>query len=181
MMCTYIVLSEILTRFGPALLLFVLNGFMIRDFNTSVRRKRMLKAASTVIAISKSTLFPIALADVLGATDGSKTFGSGGAHHVDRGSRVRNVVTTKTSTSMEEDPSPLLSFGLTTTLSGHRLCPFHRCRHGMLRKNFAGRLKKHWGRVSAPPLASAVKVYRVIHLNGTHFIRFVAAFSTKAR
>ena len=137
MMCTYIVLSEILTRFGPALLLFVLNGVMIRDFNTSVRRKRMLKAASTVIAISKSTLFPIALADVLCATDGSKTFGSGREHHVDRGSQVRNIGATKIPTSREEDPSPLLSFGLATSLFGHRLCPLHRCRHGMLRENFA--------------------------------------------
>ena len=134
MMCTYIVLSEILTRFGPALLLFVLNGVMIRDFNTSVRRKRMLKAASTVIAISKSTLFPIALADVLGATEEAKTFGSGGEHHVDRESRVRNIGTRKTSTSMDEDPSPLLSFGLTTSLFGHRLCPLHRCRRGMQEK-----------------------------------------------
>ena len=133
MMCTYIVLSEILTRFGPALLLFVLNGVMIRDFNTSVRRKRMLKAASTVIAISKSTLFPIALAEVLGPTESAKTFGSGREHHVDRRSRVRNIGTTKTSTSIEEeDPSPLLSFGLATSLFGHRLCPFHRYRHGML-------------------------------------------------
>lgn len=87
MMVTYVVLSEIITRFGPALLLFVLNGAMIRDFNISVRRKRMLKAASTAIAISRSTLFPIALADVLG-DDGSKAIGGGA--HVGRGIRVRN-------------------------------------------------------------------------------------------
>ena len=92
MMVTYVVLSEILTRFGPALLLFVLNGAMIRDFNISVRRKRMLKAASTAIAISRSTLFPIALADVLAGADDSKAIGGGGAPHVDRGSRVRNRI-----------------------------------------------------------------------------------------
>jgi hypothetical protein len=62
MMLTYVILSEILTRFGPALLLLILNVVMIRDFNVSVQRKKTLKAASTAFAISHSSLYPLALA-----------------------------------------------------------------------------------------------------------------------
>ena len=86
MMITYVVLCEIISRFGPALLLFVLNAAMINDFNVSVRRKKVLKAASTAIAISRSTLFPIALADVLG--DDSRSIGRS---HVGHLGPVRNL------------------------------------------------------------------------------------------
>ena len=88
MMMTYVVLCEIISRFGPALLLFVLNAAMINDFNVSVRRKKVLKAASTAIAISRSTLFPIALADVLGDGGDSKSIGRS---HVGRLGPVRNL------------------------------------------------------------------------------------------
>ena len=91
MMTTYVVLCEIISRFGPALLLFVLNAAMINDFNVSVRRKKVLKAASTAIAISRSTLFPIALAEVLGDDDSdSKSIGRFRSH-VGRLGPVRNL------------------------------------------------------------------------------------------
>ena len=52
---TYVVLSEMLIRILPCIILVCLNLAMINDFNVSVRRRQQLMA--TVFTISTSTIF----------------------------------------------------------------------------------------------------------------------------
>lgn len=54
---TYVVLTEIMMRIGPCILLVTLNIRMIQDFNESLRRRRQLMASC--FSVTSSALFPM--------------------------------------------------------------------------------------------------------------------------